>query len=434
MVRVYNKNSILQQTETKERSMTTMIPVTLDIEGLEIEEVKINRGGQYEIYVKSTIEGCTCHVCGKHIEKYHGKDGQKRIRHLPILGRETYLIVRLPRFQCMDCHGKPTTTQQVPWHDRRSPNTIPFEKHILLGLMGSTVEDVSQREGIGYEAVMGIVRRHIKTGVDWDSIGQLQQIGLDEISLKKGHKDFVTIVSAYIGGRVQLLAVLTDRKKETVKEFLETIPEELKKTVKSVCSDMYDGFINAAKEVFGSLPKIVVDRFHVAKLYRKGLDTLRIKELKRLKEELTKEEYTELKGAMWVLRKKKTDLTVEDKALLKLLFGYSPKLGTAYQERNNLTKIFDTKTSRSGGKRRIKNWITQVNESDTTCFDKFISTLNSYLEEIVNYFIARHSSGFVEGFNNKIKVIKRRCYGIINVEHLFQRIFLDISEREIYAL
>jgi len=41
--------------------MTTMIPVTLDIEGLEIEEVKINRGGQYEISVKSTIEGCTCH-------------------------------------------------------------------------------------------------------------------------------------------------------------------------------------------------------------------------------------------------------------------------------------------------------------------------------------------------------------------------------------
>ena len=114
---------------------------------------------------------------------------------------------------------------------------------ILLGLIGSTVEDVSQREGIGYEAVMGIVRRHIKTKVDWNSINQLQQIGLDEISLKKGHKDFVTIVSAYIEGSVQLLAVLTDRHKETVKAFLESIPKELKKTVKSVCSDMYKGFI-----------------------------------------------------------------------------------------------------------------------------------------------------------------------------------------------
>jgi transposase len=56
------------------------------------------------------------------------------------------------------------------------------------------------------------------------------------------------------------------------------------------------------------------------------------------------------------------------------------------------------------------------------------------LEQIVNYFIHRHSSGFVEGLNNKIKVIKRRCYGILNAEHLFQRIFLDISERSAFAL
>lgn len=413
---------------------TTLIPIELDIEGLEIIDVKINREGHYEIHTESTLEGCTCHVCGKHITKPHGKDRQKRIRHLPILGRETYIIIKLPRFQCLDCYGKPTTTQQVAWHERNSPNTIPFEKHILLGLMGSTVEDVSQREGIGYEAVMGIVRRHIRTKVDWKSIEKLEQIGLDEISLKKGHKDFVTIVSAYIDGRVQLLAVLEDRLKDTVKKFLETIPANLKKTIKSVCSDMYDGFINAAKEVFGKRTRIVVDRFHVAKLYRKGLDTLRIKELKRLKEELPKEEYAQLKGAMWVLRKKNRDLSIENKALLKLLFGYSPDLEAAYNLQNALTKIFDTKTSRSGGKRRIKNWIAQVNGTNITCFDKFISTLDSYMEEIVNYFIARHSSGFVEGFNNKIKVIKRRCYGILNVGHLFQRIFLDISDREIYAI
>jgi len=286
--------------------MTTTInmPVTLDIEDLEIIETKINREGHYEIYVESTAEGCTCHECGKHITKPHGKDRLKRIRHLYRRGRETYLIVKLPRFQCVDCYGKPTTTQQVAWHERNSPNTRTEEKYIIEGLIGNTVENLSQREKIGYEAVMGIIRRHIKTKVDWELIKKLGQIGLDEISLKKGHKDFVTIVSAYIDGRVQILAVLKDRLKDTVKDFLETIPEDLKKTVKSGGEDMYDGFINAAKEVFGKRTKIVVDRFHVAKLYRKGFDSLRIKELKRLKEELTKEEYAELKGAMWVLRKK----------------------------------------------------------------------------------------------------------------------------------
>lgn len=122
---------------------TTSFPIKLEIEGLEILDVKINREGDYEIYVESTLEGCSCHVCGKHITKPHGKDRQKRIRHLPILGRKTYLIIKLPRFQCLDCYGKPTTTQPVAWHERNSPNTIPFEKHILLGLMGGTVEDVS---------------------------------------------------------------------------------------------------------------------------------------------------------------------------------------------------------------------------------------------------------------------------------------------------
>ena len=334
----------------------------------------------------------------------------------------------------MECHGEPTTTQQVPWHERRSPNTIPFEKHILLGLMGSTVEEVSLREGIGYEAVMGIVRRHIQKEVDWKTIEGLGQIGLDEISLKKGHKDFVTIVTTYVDGHVRLLAVLKDRLKKTVKGFLKTIPAHLKKTVKSVCTDIYDGFINAAKEIFGKRTKIVIDRFHVAKLYRKGVDKLRVQELKRLKEELNEKEYAELKGAMWVLRKNQKYLTIENRKLLKLLFGYSPSLEIAYKLQNDLTKIFDTKTSRSGGKRRIKNWIAQVNGSEITCFDKFIYTLNSYISVLVNYFIARHSSGFVEGFNNKIKVIKRRCYGIINVGHLFQRIFLDIADRKIFAL
>jgi transposase len=135
---------MLYTTEPKGASMsTTHIPVELGIEGLEIIDIKINRENHYEVHVKSMIEGCTCHVCGKHITKPHGKDREKRIRHLPILGRETYLIVKLPRFQCLNCYGKPTTTQQVAWHERNSPNSTAFDSPILLGLMSGTVEDVS---------------------------------------------------------------------------------------------------------------------------------------------------------------------------------------------------------------------------------------------------------------------------------------------------
>ncbi|MEA1895312.1 MAG: transposase, partial [Euryarchaeota archaeon] len=64
---------------------------------------------------------------------------------------------------------------------------------------------------------------------------------------------------------------------------------------------------------------------------------------------------------------------------------------------------------------------------------KFISTLDKYMDKITNYFINRQTSGFVEGLNNKIKVIKRRCYGILNVKHLFQRIHLDLTGYSLYA-
>jgi len=66
--------------------------------------------------------------------------------------------------------------------------------------------------------------------------------------------------------------------------------------------------------------------------------------------------------------------------------------------------------------------------------DSFLTTLENWLDDIANYFIDRNTSGFVEGFNNKLKVIKRRCYGILNVTHLFQRIQLDLYGHSFFAM
>jgi len=78
---------------------------------VEINDVRINRDGDYEIWVSSTQEGCACHRCGQLTTKPHGHDREIRVRHLPILGRAVYIIIRLPRYQCEQCSGKPTTTQ-----------------------------------------------------------------------------------------------------------------------------------------------------------------------------------------------------------------------------------------------------------------------------------------------------------------------------------
>ncbi len=72
--------------------------------------------------------------------------------------------------------------------------------------------------------------------------------------------------------------------------------------------------------------------------------------------------------------------------------------------------------------------------SGLSCFDSFLTTLGNWMDEITNYFVSRQSSGFVEGFDNKVKVLKRRCYGITNLTHLFQRLYLDLEGYRLFGL
>ena len=401
--------------------------LVLNLPNIQVQEAIEDRSGSYIITVKSTEKGTHCHKCGKRIEKPNGYGEWISLRHLPILGKRVYLRLRLPRYQCDDCDGKPTTTQRVTWFKRRSSYTKEFEKHLLLSCVNSTVSDVAIKEGVSYELVSGVIDRNIEKEVDWETIQRLDVIGIDEISLKKGHQDFVVIVTARVGDYVRILGVLKDRKKVTVSHFFSSIPKRLRRTVRYVCSDMYDGFINAAKEVFGKKVRIVADRFHVAKLYREGLEDLRKKELRRLKRELPTATYKKLKGAMWALRKKDADLTDEDRVVLNELFKNSPLLKQTYMFRNQLTEIFDQDITKTQAKRLLNGWMARVKRSKVHYFDRFMTTLVARKDEITNYFLERHSSGFVEGLNNKFKVIKRRCYGILKPEHLFQRISLDLS-------
>jgi transposase len=408
--------------------------IPLDIPDVTIENVTTNRIGHIEITVKSTVEGTPCHRCGKMTTQFYGEDREITLRHLPILGRKTFIRLRPKRYQCLHCHGNPTTTQQLSWYTPRSCFTKAYEKQILLSLVNSTVQDISIKEDIGYEAIMGIIDRHIERDINWEDVTRIDVIGLDEVSLKKGHRDFVAIITGRIETETVILGVLPDRKKATVKAFLSGIPQRLRQMIHFVCTDMYEGFVNAAKEVFGKRVKIVIDRFHVAKLYRRGLDRLRKHELKRLKQELSEEAYSQLKGAMWALRKAEEQLTDEDKDVLICLFEHSPCLKMAYELCNALTSIFDTQLSQREGKRQLWKWMQKVRASQLRCFDSFLTTLENWLDDIANYFINRHTSGFVEGFNNKLKVIKRRCYGILNVTHLFQRIQLDLYGHSLFAL
>lgn len=409
----------------------TDFTLPLDISSLEITAQSIDSKGNITFTVVSTCLDTACHNCGKLATKVYGSNPPRTIQHTSILDRKVYLQIRPVRYECHHCGS--TTSELYDWCERNAKVTKALEEYIMRNLINSTIEDVSKKLKISYKTVASVVEREVSKEVDWSRYTDLETLGIDEISDRKGHQDYLAIISTKTKlGELSVIAVLTDRSKAGIKTFLDSIPADLKKTVKSVCTDMYDGFVYAAIEVFGQ-QVVVVDRYHVAKLYRKPLDKLRIKEMARLKEELPHEEYSKLEGMMWILRKQHECLTLADKEKLEVLYQHSPVLKKAHSYALKLTQIFNAHSKRKTGMTKINRWIESVEKSDLKIFNTFIKTLTKYKSSIANYFKARKNSGFVEGLNNKIKVMKRRCYGFFKSESYFQRLFLDLKGYSVYA-
>lgn len=399
--------------------------IPLDIAGVRVLKTEINTEGELIITIESTKRGTSCRKCGHWIEKFHGHADLVTIRHLPVFGRPR-------RYVCQDCPDHPTTAQQVDWRDPYSRCSFAFEEHLLLQLVDSTIRDVSIKERIACDEVLGVLERRIEKQVDWSKLTELEMIGLDEIGLKKGQREYVTIVTDRLAGeRIMLLGVLPNRQKDQVVAFLRSIPQRLSETIRTVCCDMYEGYTEAVREELLKA-EIVVVRFHVTHHYRQAADKLSQRELKRLKEELP-EEALELKGRMWAFRKQPEDLTTAERRVLKKLFQYAPQVKQAYPLREKLSEIFDQKVSKAVGCRKVRSWIKKVEKSVLKCFDGLLKTLEQWWEAITNYFDERATNGFVEGLNNNLKVLKRRCYGIFNREHLFQRISLDLDGYHLFA-
>jgi len=408
------------------------ISLHLDIPNVRVSSVHMNEHGDYIITVESLRNGTICQHCGRKITKLHGHGRWIELRHLSILGRRTYIRLQPKQYKCHHCTDR-MTTQTLDWYKTKSPHTKAYDRHLMLQLIASTIEDVSHKEDVGYDAVEGAIDRCIHTTVNWDEFDELNITGIDEIALTKGRKNFIAIVTTQQSdGHVAVLAVLPDRKKKTVRQFLETIPKRLRRTMETACIDMWEGYSNAVKEFAAAHPEVsidvVVDRYHVAKNYRDGVDKVRKQERRRLEKTLSETEYEEIvKDMMWIIRKNNRDLTADERKRLRRLFEYSPKLKLAYTLREELTAIFEMRLTKEEAKKRLLKWAEKVSRSALTCFDKFLTTLNNWLNEIVHYFVNRLSSGFVEGLNNKVKTIKRRCYGILRVATLFQRLYLDLE-------
>lgn len=414
--------------------MESTFQVLLNLPDVRVLSVSKTDQSEWIIHVESTLSSAVCKRCGREILGLHGLGEPIRLRHLPVFDQPVFLELRPKRYRCPSCEGQPTTTQRCAWYDERSPNTRAYEQMALRLLVNSTLTDTARKLSVSEETIEGILDRYIDTEVNWEQYAYLGLIGIDEVALKKGHRDYVAIITMPLeGGGISILGVLADRKKETLKVFLGAIPARLRRTLSGVCTDMHEGYVRAIEEEVPRA-KVIVDRFHVARAYRDCAEEVRKQEMRRLKKQLSEQEYAEeLSGVMWPFRKNPKDLEPEERELLDRVFARAPELGRAYELREELTAIFEQELTKAEGKCAIRAWCKRVRGSGLTCFDSFLRTVERWLEEITNYFDDRQTSGFVEGFNNRVKVLKRRCYGIFDVGRIFQRLHLDLEGYKLFG-
>ena len=195
-------------------STPAKISFPLDIPQVDVLATKQTRDGKFIITIESRRETTKCGVCQREIACNYGHGQAVRLRHLPILGQETYIVIRPRRAQCPICLHNPTTTQTLKWYEQRSPHTKAYDRYLMKLLIGSTVADVSLKENLGYEALLGALERQVDDEVNWEEVQNLGTIGIDEVAHKKGRKSYRAVVTArQDDGSVIILTVLKNRKK-----------------------------------------------------------------------------------------------------------------------------------------------------------------------------------------------------------------------------
>jgi transposase len=119
------------------------ISIPLDIDDVKVLKVEVSQDGSLQITLESSLKYGYCRKCGQKLTKLHGYDQWVKVQHLPSFGRAVFLHYRPKRYECPDCEGQPTTTQQLAWHEPNSPHTKAYDDYLLLTLVNSTVQDVS---------------------------------------------------------------------------------------------------------------------------------------------------------------------------------------------------------------------------------------------------------------------------------------------------
>ena len=368
---------------------------------------------------------CRCEKCGHddvaHIEF---KTIPQAIRDLNLWEQPCFWIYQAPFHRCARCNYR---QHIIPPFKRKDVSyTYRFEQFVLRSLIGSTAEEVARRLGISAETVDRIVENQLTEDRQIDPQRVITDIGLDELSLKKRHRLYVTLMTDLSDPtRPQILAVERGRDTTATLKCLDRLTQEQRQQDRTHRVDMGPAY-PAACALRLPHSRAVTDRFHVAKKFNEVVDSLRKNITREYKAKLTKDQRKAFRSQMWAFRRDPESLSAEEKQALEALFEKIPALRPLYKVRLRFKEIFDTAHDRITAARWLRELRRECGQLGLD-LGSFFETYDRWKTKILNYFDARQTSAAVEGINNKARVITKRTYGLKSAKSLWDRLILDLN-------
>ena len=321
-----------------------------------------------------------------------------------------YLEVEVRRVLCRRC-GK-VKQEKFPWLADNPFYTKRFAWYVGRRCRETTVKDMARELRLDWKTVKALDKEYMREQLRRTGTPGPKAIGIDEISIRKGHtyrivvSDLVRKRPIWFGG--------VDRSCESMDIFYQWLGEKKAAGIKLAVMDMWRAF---EKSTMKNAPKaaILYDKFHVMRHLGKALDQVRKEEYRRL----VGEDRSYIKGQKYTLLSKKENLSLEGRRALRKLLGANRRLNTAYLLKESFGQLWDYRTE-GWARRFFDNWKESLKWQRLEPYKKFAGMIERHWDGIAAYCKAENkvSLGFVEGLNNKIRVIQRCAYGLRDEEYL----------------
>jgi len=321
-----------------------------------------------------------------------------------------YLGVEVRRVPCRSCHMvKPEILEwlaETPFYTKR------FAFYVGRRCRDSTLQDVAKEVHLNWKTVKELEMQYMREQLRRVGTPGPKVIGIDEVSIRKGH-DYRIVVSDLVRGRPIWFGG-KDRSEESLDLFFQWLGSKKSQGIGLAVMDMWKAFRNSTRR---NAPQaaILFDKFHIMRHLGEALDKVRKSEYARLSDK--KREF--IKGQKYTLLSHRENLTLDGRAALKKLLKANKRLNTAYLLKESFGQLWEYK--KEGWVRRFfDNWRASLKWQRLKPYEEFAQMIESHWDGIAAFCKSENkvSLGFVEGLNNKVRVIQRRAYGLRDGEYL----------------